>query len=104
MWFGQWEIENNKGSGLDNTSEGFSLIFARSFGTQTVHLICYIGVRHLYYLLKVLCSLGLSLVPAGFLFSILDVLNAGLVCGTHAISPKVLKCMVLKRIKIGILS
>lgn len=46
---------------------------------------CYIGVGHLYIFLKLFCSVGLSLVSAGFPFSVVDVLNAGLVCGSHIV-------------------
>lgn len=85
LWCSHWEVESNRDSGLDNTREIFTLFLNCSVGAQSVDLMLHWCRTSLYFLKVLFCRL-VSLVSAGFPFSIFDVLNADLVCATHVIS------------------
>lgn len=86
LWCSHWEVENNRDSGLENTREIFTLFLNCSVGAQSVDLMLHWCRTSLYFLKVVLFFRLVSLVSAGFSFSIFDVLNAGLVCATYVIS------------------
>lgn len=48
LWCSHWETESNRGSGLDNTSDVFTLVLTYNFGTQ-IDSIYYIGLGHFIF-------------------------------------------------------